>query len=134
MSSDCFGEYLLSHNLDHGFYAPIPRSERRAWLVALVLSLLGTSVLAAILGGVIGASSSAPTPDPPAVLVRAVTPTAASAPEAAQRSGRGTTADPMWTPAITLREACRANGSRPNADRGAFAVVYHLGNTASSTD
>ena len=73
---------------------PTPPSERRAWLLALALCLLGAGVLAAILGGVVGAGSGAPTPDPPAVLVGAVTPTAASASEATLRSGRGTTAGP----------------------------------------
>ncbi len=75
-------------------HTPTPPSERRAWLVALALCLLGVGVLAAILSGVVGAGSSAPTPGPPAVLVGAVTPAAASVSETAQRSGRGTTAGP----------------------------------------
>jgi hypothetical protein len=60
--------------------------------VALALCLLGAGVLAAILGGTIGASPSVTAP--PAVVVGAVTPTAASASEAALRSGRGTAAGP----------------------------------------
>ncbi len=75
-------------------HTPTPPSERRAWLVALALCLLGAGVLAAILGGVIGTGSSTPAPGPPAVLVGAVTPSAASASEAARRSGRGTPAGP----------------------------------------
>ncbi len=71
---------------------PTPPSERRAWLVALALCLLGAGVLAAILGGAIGDSPSATAP--PAVQVGAVTPTAASASEAPLRSGRGTAAGP----------------------------------------
>jgi hypothetical protein len=75
-------------------HTPTPPSERRAWLVAFALCLLGAGVLAAILGGVVGAGSRAPATTPPTVLVGAVTPTAASASEAARRSGRGTTAGP----------------------------------------
>jgi hypothetical protein len=62
--------------------------------VALALCLLGVGVLAAILGGALGASPGTPTPAPPAVLVGAVTPTAASASEVALRSGHGTAAGP----------------------------------------
>ena len=62
--------------------------------MALALCLLGVGVLAAILSGAIGASPSAPTPAPPAVLVGAATPAAASASEAALRSGQDTTAGP----------------------------------------
>jgi hypothetical protein len=51
-------------------------------------------VLAAVLSGAVG-SSTAPAPaDPPAVLVSAATPTAASASQATLRSGQGTAAGP----------------------------------------
>jgi hypothetical protein len=100
-------------------HTPTPPSERGAWLVAFVLCLLGAGVLAAILGGVVGAGSSAPTSDPPAVLVGAVTPTAASASEAARRSGRGTTAGPY---ADARHES--AGGASPTV-ASVGAVVAH---------
>jgi hypothetical protein len=87
--------------------------------VAVALCLLGAGVLAAILGGVVGARSSAPTPDPPAVLVGAVTPTAASTSQAAQRSGRGTTAGPY----ADARQAPGGSASPTVASVG--AVVAH---------
>jgi hypothetical protein len=96
-------------------HTPAPPSERRAWLLALGLCLFGAGVLAAILGGVVGSSSSAPTPDPPTVLVGAVTPTAASASEAARRSGRGTAAGPY------------AEDTRQVSGRGASTTVASVG-------
>ncbi len=98
---------------------PTPPSERIAWLVALGLCLLGAGVLAAIFGGVVGTGSSAPASDPPVVLVGAVTPTAASASEAALRSGRGTTAGPY---AEAHHEAA---GSSSPAVASVGAVVAH---------
>ncbi len=80
--------------LYEGVHTPTPPSERRAWLVALALCLLGAGALAAILDGALGASPSATAPDPPAVLLDAATPTAAGATDAALRSGRGTAAGP----------------------------------------
>jgi hypothetical protein len=98
---------------------PTPPSERRAWLVALALCLLGAVVLAAILGGVVGAGSSTPAHAPPAVLVGALTPAAASASEAAQRSGRGTTAGPY-------AEARQSAGSASSSTvTSVGAVVAH---------
>ncbi len=73
-------------------HSPLPPSERRAWLIALTLLLLGAGVLAAVLSGAVG--SSAHVPAPPAVLVAARTPAAASPSEVALRSGRGTAAGP----------------------------------------
>ncbi len=51
---------------------PAPPSERGAWVLALVLGLLGAAVLALALGGVIGSTGSS-SASPPAVI--AVTPT-----------------------------------------------------------
>jgi hypothetical protein len=69
----------------HGAHLPTPPSERGAWLVALALSVLGVAVLAAVLSGVVGrTSTAAPHAAPPAVLVVAVTPT----PSAAQATGK----------------------------------------------
>ncbi|MGH2904637.1 MAG: hypothetical protein ACRDK7_13800 [Solirubrobacteraceae bacterium] len=70
-------------------HLPAPPSERGAWLVALALGALGVSVLAAVLSGVIGRTSSAtPHTAPPAVVVAAVTP----APSAARSAGSASAA------------------------------------------
>ncbi len=98
---------------------PTPPSERRAWLVALALCLLGVGVLAAVLGGVVGASPRAPANAPPTLLVGAVTPTAASASEAALRSGRGTAAGPY----ADARHGSAGSSSPAVASAG--AVVAH---------
>ncbi len=87
--------------------------------MALVLCLLGAGVLAAILGGVIGASPKAPATAPPTVLVGAVTPTAASGSAAALRSGRGTTAGPY----VGARHEPAGSASSTVASVG--AVVAH---------
>jgi hypothetical protein len=100
-------------------HTPTPPSERRAWLVALALCLLGVGVLATVLGGVVGVSPKAPATAPPTVLVGAVTPTAASPSEAAQRSGRGTTAGPY---ADARHESA---GSASPAVASVGAVVAH---------
>jgi hypothetical protein len=64
----------------HGFAAPpAPPSERRAWVLACTIALLGSNVLVLVLTGVLGGSSSVA---PPPVLVAAATPTPASAPAA----------------------------------------------------
>ncbi len=76
---------------------PTPPSERGAWLVALALCLLGAGVLAAVLSGAVGSSSSKPSAALPAVLVDAATPTKAAASDAVLLSGRGTTAGPYTT-------------------------------------
>ncbi len=62
--------------------------------MAVALCLVGAGVLAAILSGAVGSASRATAAAPPAVLVDAVTPTAASASQTALRSGRGTDAGP----------------------------------------
>jgi len=60
-----------------------------------VLCALGAGVLAAVLSGAVGSSSSqARAADPPAVLADAATPTAARPSQAALLSGRGTAAGP----------------------------------------
>jgi hypothetical protein len=76
---------------------PAPPSEWGAWLTALALCLIGAGVLTAVLSGAVGSSSAKPPTAPPAVLVAAATPTAASASEAATLSGRGTAAGPYAT-------------------------------------
>lgn len=102
-----------------GAHTPTPPSERRAWLVALALCLLAVGVLAAILGGAIGASPRVPAPAPPTVLVGAVTPAAANPSQAALRSGQGTTAGPY------AGARHRPAGSASPAVASVGAVVAH---------
>jgi hypothetical protein len=73
--------------------SPVPPSERRAWLIALALLLLGAGVLAAVLAGAVGSSTQA-LPPPPAVLAAVRTPTPAGSSEVELFSGRGTVAGP----------------------------------------
>ena len=101
-----------------GVPTPTPPSERRAWLVALALCLLGAGALAAILGGALGSAASAPSL--PAVLVTAATPAAATASQAAQRAGQGTAAGPYAGGA----HGGSAGGSSP-AVTPVGAVVAH---------
>jgi hypothetical protein len=64
----------------HGFAAPpAPPSERRAWLLASTIAVVGLTVLVLVLTGVLGGASSVA---PPPVLVSAATPPPASAPGA----------------------------------------------------
>jgi hypothetical protein len=74
-------------------------------------------VLAAILCGGIGATASAPTPAPPAVLLDAATPAPASAAEAPARSGKGTSAGPY-----ALAHAHGGRSSRAPASAGAVVA------------
>ncbi len=72
---------------------PTAPSERRAWLTAIALLLLGIGVLAAVLGGAFDSSGRAGIGrQPPAVLAVARTPTAASASSRAALAGRGAAA------------------------------------------
>jgi hypothetical protein len=64
--------------------SPIPPSERRQWLLALGLFLLGVVVLVAILSGAMRFSASGPAvADPSTVPVRVATPTVANVVQAA---------------------------------------------------
>jgi hypothetical protein len=67
--------------------APAPPSERRAWLLACALAVLGVVVLAAVLVGAIG-RTSAPVAPPP-VLVRVATPVAGTVVDGADRDAAG---------------------------------------------
>ncbi len=69
----------------HGFAAPpAPPSERRAWLLACAIAVLGLTVLVVVLTGVVGGTSSvAPAP----VLVSAATPTPPRSTAAADPDG-----------------------------------------------
>jgi hypothetical protein len=56
-------------------HVPIPPSERRAWLLACAVGVLGVVVLVAVLTGSVGERRSARTVAPPTVLLTAATPT-----------------------------------------------------------
>jgi hypothetical protein len=118
--------------LNNEVYSPIPPSERRAWLVALALCLLGAGVLAAILSGAVGSSASAPAADPPAVLVDAATPTVASASEAALLSGRNTAAGPYAAAAGTRGGALASGGGGGEGARGGDAAAAGSGGASGS--
>ncbi len=69
----------------HGFAAPpAPPSERRAWLLACTIAVLGLTVLVVVLTGVVGGTS---TVAPPPVLVSAATPTPPPSTAAADPDG-----------------------------------------------
>jgi hypothetical protein len=70
---------------------PSPKPERGVWLLAIALGALGLAVLVAVLGGVVGGTTSAiPAASPPPVLVTTATPTpsASSSANAAGVSAR----------------------------------------------
>ena len=106
-------------------HSPVPPSERRAWLIALSLLLLGAGVLASVLSGAVG--STAPPPAPPAVLAAARTPTAASASEAALLGGRGTVAGPYATAVGARSGAVSSGGGLTGASTGGTARVASVG-------
>jgi len=56
-------------------HVPVPPSERRAWLLACAVGVLGVAVLVAVLTGSVGESTAARTVAPPTVLLTAATPT-----------------------------------------------------------
>jgi hypothetical protein len=89
---------------------PAPRSERRAWILACSIGALGVLVLVAVLAGVIG--QAAPTPQPPPVLVAAVTPV----PEV----GAGS------IPAPSAPILARPTGVQQRADAKRFAGAPHV--------
>jgi hypothetical protein len=65
--------------------APTPPSERRAWILAGAIGVIGLVVLVAVLSGMIGQTKSIA---PPPVLVAAVTPTPGSAVAPASTGGK----------------------------------------------
>jgi hypothetical protein len=119
--------------LYEGVRTPTPPSERRAWLCAVALCLLGAGVLAAILSGAVGSSSGVPAAAPPAVLVDVATPTAASGAEAALRSGAGTAAGP-YAAATAARHGRTASGGSAAAGAGGESGAPATGGTARTVD
>jgi hypothetical protein len=82
---------------------PAPPSERGHWLLAGAIAALGAAVLVAILTGLIGRSSVAPSTPPPPVLVVAATPA-----PAAQASASA----PSTAPAAIVAQPSAAQQSR----------------------
>jgi hypothetical protein len=103
-----------SSTLPHG-HVPSPPSERRAWIVACSLALLGLGVLLAVLSGAVGRSPEAL---PPPVLVRAVTPQAAASSAGILPADSAIVARP--TPAEQSLDAQRFAGGAP---------VLHISNS-----
>ena len=68
---------------------PQPGSEHAAWAVAVGLGVLGATVLALVLGGFVGGTSSGVLVAPPPVVAVTATPVAAAAVDAGDVSGVG---------------------------------------------
>jgi len=88
---------------------PAPASERRAWLLACAIAVLGLAVLGAALSGAIGSGSSAGAP--PALLIAAATPTPAAP---------GLRAPSVQAPARIL---ARPTAAQQSADAARFAAA-----------
>jgi hypothetical protein len=108
-------------------------SERRAWLTAGALLALGVGVLIAVLSGVLDSSGGAPVAArPPAVLVAARTPNAASASARAALAGRGASPAGPYALAVDRRgrlgtTAKSDGGHTPAAAGGGRALVAASG-------
>jgi hypothetical protein len=68
-------------------HVPLPPSERRAWLLACIVGVLGVAVLVAVLTGSVGGGTPAKTVPPPTVLLTAATPTPGASSAASVRAG-----------------------------------------------
>jgi hypothetical protein len=101
---------------------PAPPSERGAWVVALVLGLLGAAVLALALGGVVGSSGSS-SASPPAVI--AVTPTPPPA-------GTLPASDVTLAAAKSRLAGAHSNHSASRSHVRAHAIVGWTGGTRST--
>jgi hypothetical protein len=93
---------------------PSPPSERRAWLLACAMCMLGVAVLALVLSGVVGSTSSA---SPPAVPVAAVTPQASAASVLAGARGQRTAG-----PGSAAAHAGSSAGSQAAASHAAIVA------------
>jgi hypothetical protein len=99
--------------------APAPASERRAWLIACAIGAAGLLVLAAVLSGMVGRTSTATAPPP--VLLLAPTPTPASG---AAASGAGVLSGARHAARILARPSARQQ--RADARRFAAASEAHI--------
>jgi hypothetical protein len=105
--------------------APAPASERRAWLLAGAVGLLGLLALVAVLSGIVGQRSSLR--PPPAVLRATPTPAAAATPAAG--AGAGVPAGPGGVPAGAAqahrpgRILARPTAAQQRADARRFAAA-----------
>jgi hypothetical protein len=94
--------------------APAPPSERRAWLTACALGAAGVLVLAAVLSGMVGGTSSATAPPPVLSVAVVPAPAAGVAARAAAAAAR--------TPARIL---ARPSARQQRADARRFAAAAH---------
>ncbi len=95
-------------------HLPTPPSERGAWLLACVLGLLGASVLAAVLTGLVGRSTPTISAAPPPVLLAASTPSAGPAAAASALAG-------AQAKGASATRAARARGAGLHGKGGARA-------------
>jgi hypothetical protein len=96
-------------------HVPTPASERGHWLLAGTIAALGLAVLAAVLTGLVGASTQAGTPPP--VAVRVATPAAARPGGASTSAGERAVASAH----AAGQRAEAVAGARPQED---FATYY----------
>jgi hypothetical protein len=113
---------------------PNPPSERRAWLIAGTLLALGVGVIVAVLSGLVGQSTQAPSASAagaPTIVTVAATPTPAS--------GQSQVAAPIVAPAATPRQRraeaayIAATGTQvhiPESWMGGFYPIYSQGQSA----
>jgi hypothetical protein len=105
---------------------PSSPPERRAWLLALALLVLGVAVLVAALGGLLG-SSSPQAPAPPAVLAVASTPIAATGAARVQAAGHGAPVAGPYAGVRGTRRDVAGSGSGARVPALAGGVVAKAG-------
>jgi hypothetical protein len=114
----------VAGNAAVGFAAPpVPASERRAWLLACTIGLLGLGALVAVLSGVVGQSTTLRSP--PAVLQATPTPTPGSTAGAPIASVPAASGGVRATKARILARPTAAQ-QRLDARRFASATQSHI--------
>jgi hypothetical protein len=96
-------------------HVPVPPSERRAWLLACAVGVLGVAVLVAVLTGSVGMRSSARTVAPPTVLVTAATPTPGVVSSTSVLAGAQSESAAQGTAAPVLGRSRTPIVARPNS-------------------
>ncbi len=104
---------------------PAPASERRAWLLAGTICLLGLGALSAVLSGAVGRQSSSALRAPPAVLRATPTPAASASvgPQGAALTGAPTTGGASPSSARRARILARPTTAQQRADARRFAAA-----------
>lgn len=114
-------------------HPPPAPSERRAWLTAAALLVLGVAVLAAVLGGELDSTSRAPAlARPPAVMVAARTPTTAGGAARSLLSGRGASPAGPYAHAARGRHRHGAHVAPPSGHRALVSAVDGGGQTGAA--